>query len=173
MGWLTEDACQIGVADGAFAAEQAARRGVIVPPGESPEFLADFPVTTLSPFGHVELVDLLQRLGIHTLGAFAALPARDVLARFGPAGAWAHRQAGGRDDRPVVVREPPAEFTVTVELEPPVDRVDIVAFSARERRRAVRRRPRRARAGLHLLRAGGLHRQRRGADPPLAASPAC
>jgi protein ImuB len=131
VSWLTEDACQIGVADGAFAAEQAARRGVIVPAGESAEFLADFPVITLSAFGHTDLVDLLQRLGIHTLGAFAALPARDVVMRFGPAGAWAHRQAGGRDDRPIVVREPPVECTVTVELETPVDRVDIVAFSAR------------------------------------------
>jgi protein ImuB len=131
VGWLTEDACQIGVADGAFAAEQAARRAMIVPAGESAEFLADFPVTTLSAFGNADLVDLLQRLGIHTLGAFAALPARDVMRRFGPVGAWAHRQAGGRDDRPIVVREPPAECTVTVELETPVDRVDIVAFSAR------------------------------------------
>ncbi len=75
VGWLTEDACQIGVADGAFAAEQAARRAMIVPAGESAEFLADFPVTTLSAFGNTDLVDLLQRLGIHTLGAFAALPA--------------------------------------------------------------------------------------------------
>jgi protein ImuB len=131
VGWLTEDACQIGVADGSFAAEQAARRGLIVPTGESPEFLANFPVTTLSAFGNPELVDLLQRLGIHTLGAFASLPARDVLMRFGPAGAWAHRQAGGRDDRPIIVREPPPECTVTVELETPVDRVDTVAFSAR------------------------------------------
>ena len=131
VSWLTEDAAQIGVADGAFAAEQAARRGMIVPAGESAEFLADFPVTTLSAFGNADLVDLLQRLGIHTLGGFAALPARDVLMRFGPVGAWAHRQAGGRDDRPIVVREPPAECTVTVELETPVDRVDVVAFSAR------------------------------------------
>jgi protein ImuB len=131
VGWLTEDACQIGVADGAFAAEQAARRGMIVPVGESARFLADFPVTTLSAFGHLDLVDLLQRLGIHTLGAFAALPARDVMMRFGPSGAWAHRQAGGRDDRPILLREPPAECTVTVELETPVDRVDVVAFSAR------------------------------------------
>jgi protein ImuB len=54
-----------------------------------------------------------------------------VLARFGPDGAWAHRQAGGRDERPVSGRRPPVEFTVTLDLEPPVDRVDTVAFSAR------------------------------------------
>lgn len=131
VSWLTEDACRIGIADGAFAAEHAARRAVVVPPGESARFLAGFPVTTLGDSGYAELVDLLQRLGIHTLGEFAALPERDVLMRFGPAGAWAHRQAGARDARPIVVREPPAECVVTVELDTPVDRVDAVAFSAR------------------------------------------
>ena len=121
----------IGIADGAFAAEQAARRGLIVDPGGSPAFLADLPIETLDPSGTSPLIDLLRRLGMRTLGAFAALPPRDVLARFGPDGAWAHRQAGGRDDRPVSGRRPPVEFTVTLDLEPPVDRVDTVAFSAR------------------------------------------
>jgi protein ImuB len=121
----------VGIADGAFAAEQAARRGVVVPAGESALFLADLPIGTLDAFGDSALVDVLRRLGIWTLGGFAALPARDVAARFGPAGAWAHRQAGGRDERPVVVREPPVDCSVTVDLEPPVDRVDVVAFSAR------------------------------------------
>jgi protein ImuB len=121
----------IGIADGAFAAEQAARRGVIIEPGGSPAFLENLPIETLDPSGASPLIDLLRRLGIRTLGAFAALPPRDVLARFGPDGAWAHRQAGGRDERPVSGRRPPVEFTVTLDLEPPVDRVDTVAFSAR------------------------------------------
>jgi len=127
----TVDDLEIGVADGAFAAEQAARRGVVVPPGGSAAFLADLPIATLDAFGDSPLVDVLQRLGIWTLGGFAALPAKDVAARFGPLGAWAHRQAGGCDDRPLSVREPPAECVVVVEFEPAVDRVDVVAFSAR------------------------------------------
>ncbi len=121
----------IGIADGSFAAEQAARRAMIVDPGGSPAFLQNLPIETLDPSGTSPLIDLLCRLGIRTLGAFAALEPRDVLARFGPDGAWAHRQAGGRDERPVSGRRPPVEFAVTLDLEPPVDRVDIVAFSAR------------------------------------------
>lgn len=118
----------IGVADGAFAAEQAARLGSIVPDGSSAEFLAQLPVETLD---EPELVDLLKRLGIRTLGGFAALPAADVHARFGPAGAWAHRQASGIDARPIAGRRPPVEFEVSIELEPPLDRVDTIAFSVR------------------------------------------
>ncbi|HJQ43876.1 MAG TPA: DNA polymerase Y family protein, partial [Jatrophihabitantaceae bacterium] len=121
----------LGIADGAFAAEQAARRGLVVPPRESAEFLADLPIEVLDSSGDGQLVDLLRRLGIRRLGAFAALPPRDVLARFGPAGAWAHRQAGGADDRPVSGRRPAVEFTVTLDFEPAVDRVDTVAFSCR------------------------------------------
>jgi protein ImuB len=120
-----------GVADGAFAAEQAARRGIIVAPGQSPAFLADLPVSTLDPSGNSPLIDLLRRLGLRTLGAFTQLPAGDVHTRFGPDGAWAHRQAGGRDDRPLDRRPAHRELTATLELEPPVDRVDTVAFSAR------------------------------------------
>ena len=125
----------IGIADGAFAAEQAARRGVIVAPGDSPAFLAQLPVSTLDPSGDIELmalVDLLRRLGLITLGQFAALPPREVLARFGPTGAWAHRQAGGVDDRPVAARRPPVEFSAQVDFEPALDRVDTIAFSSRE-----------------------------------------
>ncbi len=118
----------IGVADGAFAAEQAARRGVVVPAGESGPFLAPLPIGTLEA---PELVDLLTRLGLRTLGAFAALSPTDVQARFGPDGAWAHRQAGGVDARPIAGRRPPVEFEVGITFEPPLDRVDTIAFSAR------------------------------------------
>ena len=48
-----------------------------------------------------ELAELLVRLGLPTLGAFAALPARDVVARLGSDGALRHRIARGLDgERP-------------------------------------------------------------------------
>ncbi|MEU8070028.1 DNA polymerase Y family protein [Micromonospora sp. NPDC048169] len=119
---------QAGIADGVFAAGLAAREGRIVAPGGTRGFLAGRPVEAL---GRPALADLLRRLGVRTLGDFAALPAGDVLARFGFDGALAHRLAGGRDDRPLAVRQPPADLTVTADHDEPIDRVDAAAFAAR------------------------------------------
>ncbi|HSL56444.1 MAG TPA: DNA polymerase Y family protein [Acidimicrobiales bacterium] len=123
---------RVGTADGPFAAALAARRADpaerLVAPGASPAFLAPLPVAALD---RPELVDVLERLGLRTLGAFAALPRRDVLARFGPDGAAAHRLAAGADERPPDARPVPPGLAVTVELDPPVDRVDRAAFVAK------------------------------------------
>ncbi|SCL16125.1 protein ImuB [Micromonospora nigra] len=119
---------QIGVADGMFAAGLAARTGRVVPAGNSPRFLADLPVEALS---RPALADLLRRLGVRTLGDFAALPPGDVLARFGFDGALAHRLATGRDHRLPAARRPPADLTVTADHDEPLDRVDAAAFAAR------------------------------------------
>ncbi len=68
---------------------------------------------------------------MRTLGDFAALPAGDVLARFGFDGALAQRLVAGRDDRPLAVRRPPVDLTVTADLDEPIDRIDVAAFAAR------------------------------------------
>ena len=86
---------EVGVADGLFAAMLAACHGAIVPPGGTPDFLAPFPITIL---GHPDLVDLLRRMGIRTVGDFAALPEPHVLGRFGNDGIRCHRVACGRSD---------------------------------------------------------------------------
>ncbi len=93
----------VGVADGLFAAVLAAHRGLIVPPGGTPAFLAPLPVAVL---GQDDLTALLDRLGIRTLGGFAALPDPHVLGRFGADGAHAHRVAGGRSGEPADLRRP-------------------------------------------------------------------
>jgi hypothetical protein len=87
----------VGIADGLFAALLAscvAAPGgpVVVPPGEASAFLAPWPVSALD---RPDLADLLGRLGIRTLGAFAALPGSEVLARFGTDGAICLRVASG------------------------------------------------------------------------------
>jgi protein ImuB len=78
-----------------------------------------------------DLPDLLRRLGLRTLGAFAELPPRDVLARFGPDGARCHRLARGLDGVPLAARPPVPELAVQAELDPPAERVETAAFAAR------------------------------------------
>jgi protein ImuB len=118
----------LGVAEGVFAASLAARRPAIVQPGRTPEFLAPLGIDVLD---RPELVDLMRRLGVRTLGAFAALPEKDVAARFGPDGALAHRLARGLDARPLLARRPPVDLTVSIRPDPPVERIDTAAFIAR------------------------------------------
>ena len=121
----------IGIADGIFAATLAAhadRPTLVVPLGAAPACLAPLPVVTLD---RPDLADVLGRLGLRTLGALAALPERDVLARFGSEGRVAWRLASGLDERPPALAPPPADLTVSVELDPPADTVAPAAFLAR------------------------------------------
>jgi protein ImuB len=120
---------QIGVADGVFAAGLAARDGRLITPGQTPVFLA---AKDIDAVDRPALVDLLRRLGIGTLGQFAALPATDVLARFGLDAALAHRLARGLDVQPLEIRRPPADLDVTETFEEPLERVDSAAFAARQ-----------------------------------------
>lgn len=126
--------CRIGIADGIFTAEQAARQAApqdccVIPTGGSARFLADLPIMVLED---LELVSLLRRLGIRTLGDFAALPARDVLTRFGSQGALIHRLAGGSDSRIAAARRPPLDLQQSVPFDPPLETVEPVAFSSRQ-----------------------------------------
>jgi protein ImuB len=150
-------ACQVGVADGLFAAQLAAQlaaraprarqapqsprakaldaarepaldAALIVAPGETPAFLAPCPVGSLED---PELAGLLPRLGIRTLGGFAALPAAEAGNRFGARGALAHRLARGLDPRPVVPRPPLADLSVSMEFDPPAEQSEPVVFAAK------------------------------------------
>ena len=132
--------CAVGIADGTFAALQAARQAGaaasptpaapvrVVAPGATPRFLAPLPTACLE---RPELVDVWGRLGLRTLGAVAALSLADVVGRFGAEGAVAHRLASGLDERPPDRRDPPPDLVVGTELDPPVERVDQVAFVAK------------------------------------------
>lgn len=135
---------RLGIADSVFAATIAARTrpnpgsdivgteiaggdtGItIVAPGETAAFLAPRSIRMLD---RPDLVDVCLRLGIHTLGAFAALDPVDVAGRFGADGTEAHRLASGLDLRPPALTDPPPEMEVAAELDPPVRRVDQAAF---------------------------------------------
>jgi protein ImuB len=125
---------RVGIADGPFAARLAARRApaggaCVVAPGDTPAFLAPWPVDVLDD--PEDLAGLLSDLGLARLADFAALPPASVLTRFGPAGARAHRLARGLDEHTAPPTPPPPELVESCELDPPATRVDEAAFAAK------------------------------------------
>jgi len=137
--------CRVAVADGPFAAALATRAAAehpvrpvrVVERGTTAAFLAPLPVDVLAGGAGgsgpdvPELVDVLARLGLRTLGAVAALPAADVVGRFGAEGRRVHRLASGLDDRPPATRGLPPDLVVEAELDPPAERVDVAAFQGK------------------------------------------
>ena len=126
---------RVGVADGIFTADQAARRTGqervrIVGAGDSAQFLSPLSVSLLDD---PPLVTLLRRLGIRTLGEFASLARRRrARALRGARCAPPRTLAAGRDSLPHVARRPPLDLDVVVHFEPALDRVDQVAFGVRQ-----------------------------------------
>lgn len=133
-----EAAVRVGVGDGPFTAEQAAREGTsgaapvrLIPPDAGAAFLSALPVTVLDGAGGDALASLFARLGVHTLGQVAAIDPQRLVERFGPRGARLHALSSGRDLQQVTPRTPPPEFDRVVEFEPPVELADQVAFGVR------------------------------------------
>jgi protein ImuB len=118
----------VGVADGVFAATLAARTDTRVVPGRTAEFLAAFPTAVLDLPG---LVEPLARLGVHTLGRLAELPADAVAGRFGADGVMAHRLARGLDARPPAPLRQGPDLSVEAVFEPPADGSERIVFAAK------------------------------------------
>lgn len=86
--------CLVGIADSLLACILAARRGVIVPAGQTAEFLSPWPVSSVlvalatrrEREQMKDLIETLTRLGLRRLGDLAQVPEADVTARFGPMG---------------------------------------------------------------------------------------
>ncbi len=117
-----------GVGDGSFVATQAAALEALVPRGRGAELLAPLAVEVLE---RPELAEVLRRLGITTLGAFAALGEAEVLARFGLDGSRALRQARGLEEEPLGTRPPRPELSVSTGFDPPAETIEATRFVAR------------------------------------------
>jgi protein ImuB len=135
---------RFGVAPSRFASHAAAlqvrprRRGgraahplnaVVVEPARARDFLAPLPVALLRTRPELQaLPEVLERLGIRTLGELASLPSRAVAERFGHPGLLALDLSRGRDT-PLDPRRP---------FEPVVERLDLPeAASGQQLERAL------------------------------------
>jgi len=128
---------RIGIADGPFTAELAARASescTVIPAGCAGEFLAPLPVQVLRD---EQLTGLLIRLGVRTLGDFAALGESEVRDRFGERGSRLRALAAGADSRVPTPRPADPELVRTVEFEPALSGADQVAFAVRQTADAV------------------------------------
>ena len=118
--------CSVGVAATKFLAKLAATRCkpdglLVVPVGGAAEFLHPLPVTALWGVGD-RGAELLQRLGLRTVGDLAQTPLATLRRALGPATAeHLHALAVGHDPRRVVADEPDksvgAEETFPADIE--------------------------------------------------------
>jgi hypothetical protein len=83
---------KLGVAEGLFCAELAAQHELVVPLGSSNAFRRAQPLEVL---GRKDLTTTCQRLGLHTVGAFADVDPARVGERFNRHALYLHRVARG------------------------------------------------------------------------------
>ena len=131
----------VGIADGRVAALLAARAArhraepLVVPPGPEATraFLAPHPVRRLVEVAGCapELTDLLERLGLRTFGDVAAVPAADLVARFGAVGEFVHRVVSACDDTPPSAVPPPPDISITRLFDEPIVQLDRLVFAAK------------------------------------------
>lgn len=113
---------RLGAGPSRFAAYAAALRArarggaKIVPAAAVRAFLAPLEIDTLRARPELaELSEVLERLGVRTLGELAALPSPSISERFGHPGLLALDLAHGRDT-PLAPRRPPEPVVERIEL---------------------------------------------------------
>ena len=111
------------------SAARPSLNAVVIEPSHARDFLAPLPVGLLRTRPELQaLPEVLERLGIRTLGELAALPARAIAERFGHPGLLALDLSRGRDT-PLEPRRP---------SEPVVERLDLPeAASGQQLERAL------------------------------------
>ncbi len=122
-------ATQVAVASNPDAAIHAARGfpGItLIPPGEESRRLGCLPVSVLSP--SVEVLETLERWGVRTCQALAALPVLELSERLGQDGVRLHELARGVRSRSLALAEPALNFVEEMELEHGVAELEPLAF---------------------------------------------
>jgi protein ImuB len=118
----------VAIAANPDAAATAARGfpGVtVIPEGEEQRRFADLPLETLAP---AEMLETLDRWGIHTLGELAKLPAINISERLGQEGVRLHTLARGSRRRPLVPHKDTPRFVERMDLDYEIPTVEPLSF---------------------------------------------
>jgi protein ImuB len=120
---------QIAVASNSEAALAAARgrAGVtVIPAGREADVLGPLPLAVLDP--PPEILETLERWGIHNFKGLAALPTAGLSERLGQLGVRLQALARGQLEHPLIASNPAAEFVEQMELEYPIEELEPLAF---------------------------------------------
>jgi protein ImuB len=98
----------------------------IIPAGEEFDRLSGLPVYVLST--GVEVLETLERWGVHNLRDLAALPALQLSERLGQEGVRLHELARGARLRSLILAEPNPHFEEEMELEDSVEELEPLSF---------------------------------------------
>jgi protein ImuB len=98
----------------------------IIPDGEESARLGALPVRTLST--DVEVLETLERWGIETLHALAALPVLQLSERLGQRGVLLHELARGVRERALVLAQASLTFEEEMELDDAVEELEPLSF---------------------------------------------
>jgi protein ImuB len=131
---------QVAIADTKIAAWllATARPGItVVLPGEEAAALASLPLAIFARAGlpgpearglGPDLLQVLTRWGLRTLGDLARLPVADVRTRLGEPAVRIHQAACGRDTAPLVPVSEPVRFLERLDLEWPIEGLEPLSF---------------------------------------------
>jgi protein ImuB len=97
-----------------------------IPEDGEAEYLGALPVETLP--ASVEIIETLERWGIRTCKALAALPVPELSERLGQEGVRLHELARGASLRPLVLAEPGICFEEEMALEDSIEELEPLAF---------------------------------------------
>jgi protein ImuB len=98
----------------------------VIPAGEESKWLGRLPVDVVSP--SAEVLETLERWGIYTCAALAALPVLQLSERLGQEGVRLHELARGESVRSIVLAEPEIHFEEEMELEDAVEELEPLSF---------------------------------------------
>jgi protein ImuB len=132
---LTQRATDLGLAANVAVASEiepaiiAARSfwGIaLIPAGQESARLGPLPIAVLSP--SVKLLEILERWGVRTCAALAALPVLNLSERLGQEGVHLHALARGEIRRALILAEPATFFEEEMELDDAVEELEPLAF---------------------------------------------
>ncbi len=101
--------------DAAILASRAFAGITVIPAGEEAAVMGKVPMGALSP--SLEMLETLERWGVHACAALAALPVLQLSERLGQEGVRLHELARAQSPRAMVLAQPAIYFEEELELE--------------------------------------------------------